>query len=167
MANCGGGPEQAPFPGATVDSLQRDSLALLDSLRSQVDGWEAQVLEELNNLKVNCRVREDSLMANGQAMLEDSAFLLLRTEVKTLTDSLRHSILYGNTVADEAQVSTLEYRQIYKRLSCCSAIMPESDKIQPLLSNDQAKHDAKHLPITRGLPVGRALSCCPFRAEPD
>ncbi len=109
VANCGGGPEKEPIPGATVGSLQRDSLALLDSLRSKVDGWEAQVLEELNNLKVNCRVREDSLMANGQAMLEDSAFLLLRTEVKTLTDSLRHSILYGNTVADEAQVSTLEY----------------------------------------------------------
>jgi hypothetical protein len=109
IANCGGGPEQDPFPGATVDSLQRDSLALLDSLRSQVDGWEAQVLEKLNDLKVNCRVREDSLMANGQAMLEDSTFLLLRTEVRLLTDSLRHSILYGNTVADEAQVSTLEY----------------------------------------------------------
>jgi hypothetical protein len=102
-------PENGSEAEALVDSLHRDSLALLDSLRSKVDGWEAQVLEELNNLKVNCRVREDSLMANGQAMLEDSAFLLLRTEVRLLTDSLRHSILYGNTVADEAQVSTLEY----------------------------------------------------------
>lgn len=109
MTNCGGGPEQDSFPGATVDSLQRDSLARLDSLRSQVDGWEAQVLEKLNDFKVNCRVREDSLMANGQAVLQDSAFLLLRTEVRLLTDSLRNSIIYGQSVADEAQVSTLEY----------------------------------------------------------
>jgi hypothetical protein len=109
MTNCGGGPKQDSFPGATVDSLQRDSLARLDSLRSQVDGWEAQVLEKLNDFKVNCRVREDSLMANGQAMLQDSAFLLLRTEVRLLTDSLRNSIIYGQSVADEAQVSTLEY----------------------------------------------------------
>jgi hypothetical protein len=74
-----------------------------------VDGWEAQVLEKLNDFKVNCRVREDSLMANGQAVLQDSAFLLLRTEVRLLTDSLRNSIIYGQSVADEAQVSTLEY----------------------------------------------------------
>jgi hypothetical protein len=102
-------PENSSVNKATIDSLQRDSLARLDSLRSQVDGWEAQVLEKLNDFKVNCRVREDSLMANGQAVLQDSAFLLLRTEVRLLTDSLRNSIIYGQSVADEAQVSTLEY----------------------------------------------------------
>lgn len=107
--NCAEMPENSSVNKATIDSLQRDSLARLDSLRSQVDGWEAQVLEKLNDFKVNCRVREDSLMANGQAVLQDSAFLLLRTEVRLLTDSLRNSIIYGQSVADEAQVSTLEY----------------------------------------------------------
>lgn len=114
ITNCAQTPENGSVSEAMVDSLRRDSLlrdslALLDSLRSQVDGWEAKVLEQLKDFKVNCRVKEDSLMANGQAMPEDSAFLLLRTEARALTDSLRNGILYDNTVANEAEVRTLKH----------------------------------------------------------
>ncbi|MEQ8702681.1 MAG: hypothetical protein RIC19_02115 [Phaeodactylibacter sp.] len=80
----------------------------MDSLRARVGGWEAQLLEALTDFKITCRVKEDSLMEAGQAMLNDSAFLLLRSEVKALSDSLRTSLVFGTSTSDEAQLQTLQ-----------------------------------------------------------
>lgn len=106
--SCGHGAEPTSTSESAGEIRVRDSLALMDSLRARVGGWEAQLLEALTDFKITCRVKEDSLMEAGQAMLNDSAFLLLRSEVKALSDSLRTSLVFGTSTSDEAQLQTLQ-----------------------------------------------------------
>lgn len=89
-----GGPGQPSGQKATSDSLTRDSLAELDMLLSQLDGWEAQMLEGLNAFKVTCRLQTDSLAFTAPAVLEDSTLILLRYSAAYLTDSLRSDLIY-------------------------------------------------------------------------
>lgn len=108
MISCSAGPDQ---PVTATDGLNRDSLALLDSLRSQLDGWEAQLLEGINDLKVTVRLKEDSLAVSESYLPEDSTLIALKHTAKILSDSLRSGLIYGTVKADEAGVETLTLLQ--------------------------------------------------------
>lgn len=110
MISCGA-PEQPPKSVVVVDSLARDSLASLDSLRSRAGGWEVQLMEGLNEFKVTCRVRVDSLVATTPALLNDSALILLRSTATVLADSLRSNLIQEAATADEAKLETLQLLQ--------------------------------------------------------
>ena len=106
LLNCEASPEDKSVNAA--EPINTDSLAVLDSLRAQVSGWEAQALEGLNDLKANCRVKEEQLLASGQAILEDSSFLNLQAQTQRLSDSIRTGILYRADASGEAQIQTLK-----------------------------------------------------------